>query len=427
MVAGVLGVCACHSPGAKPDAAVMPDAGVTPDVGGTPDGDGTPDAGGTPDVAVTPDLGGTPDTGVMPDAAGSAALRNVDVTIIYPLPAPADLDALLKPGDVGLGGALLTADVFDQGHVPELDGRDPLADDAARLAALRVVAIRVDPCPGTVVPPPAGTICAPEVRLVFQSLKSDGVQTSARDGAIHTFHTMSPADFEIFVQALRDIRAERAGDSPVPLDVHPLLREQGPGGAYAQRLRTLVLAHAGVSNLIRVTHFRRDSQRTMWQFALRELSAGAWGDGTIATLAVTQEQLVTVVGGRWDADTTPAITSPDDPRQVLNVALDQRPQAFSATVRVLNPRVHSNQSIDCASCHIAPDIALFVTSARSLAVDNDPQHFQSSYPLDAVAKDPQEAVAFQNVHMTSYSGRVLSLAARTVNETAAVLETLNGP
>ncbi len=422
VIAGVLPVCACSSrPAAsRPDGGAG-DGGPSVDVPAPDAAPDVTDAGSTPDVVVMPDAG------VTPDGAGTTALRNIDVTIIYPLPAAGDLDALLKPGDVGLGGALLTADAFDQRHVPELDGRDPLADDAARLAALRVVAIRVDPCPGTVVPAPAGTICAPELRLVFQSLKSDGTATSARDGAIHTFHALGPTEFDAVVQVLRDIRAERAGDPPVPLDVHPLLRDQGPSGAYAQRLRTLVLAHAGIANLVRVTHFRRDPQRTMWQFALREISSGAWRDGTVATLAVTQEQLVTIVGGRWDADITPAVTVADDPRSVLQVTTDQAARAFSATVRVLNPRVHSNQSIDCASCHIAPDIAIFVAATRSLAIDSDPQHFQSAYPLDAVLKESGEAIAFQNVHMASYSGRTLSLSARTVNETAAVLETLNGP
>ncbi len=33
----------------------------------------------------------------------------------------------------------------------------------------------------------------------------------------------------------------------------------------------------------------------------------------------------------------------------------------------------------------------------------------------------------QNLHMASYSGRQLSLSSRAVNETAAVLETINGP
>jgi hypothetical protein len=411
-------VSACSSSTAKP----RNDAGAQ-DVGTTID---VSDEVATPDAVMSPDVGAPVDTGAVPDGAATVPLRNVDVTIIYPLPAAADLDALLKPADVGLGGALLTADAFDQGHVPELDGRDPLTDDAARLAALRVVAVRVDPCPGNVVPPPAGATCTPELRLVFQSLKVDGSDTTARDGAIHTFHALSPTDFDAVVRALRDIRAERSGDLPMPLDIHPLLRAEGPSGAYAQRLRALLLAHAGTANLVRVTHFRRDPQYTSWQFALREIAAGAWRDGMLPTIAVTEEHLVTISGGRWDADITPAVTSPDDPRLVLHAQTDQRVQAFSATVRVLNPRVHSNQSIDCASCHVAPDIAIFVGSTASLRVQDDAQHFQSAYPLDAVPKSSTEAIAFQNIHMASYSGRTLSLSTRTVNETAAVLEMLNG-
>jgi hypothetical protein len=415
-----LGACRSHSAGEDSGAidSGAIDGGATPDVG---------DSGGaTSDVG---DSGGV--TSDVWDSGAPVALRNVDVTILYPLPAAGELGALLRPGDPGLGGALLTADVFDQGQVPELDWREPLPDDAARLTALRVVAIRVDPCPGTVVPPPAGAACAPELRLVFQSLKVNGTETSARDGAIHTFHAMSRTDFDAFVRALRDIRGERESDPPVPLDVHPLLGEQGPDGAYARRIRTLVLAHAGVSNLIRVTHFRRVSEPASsfpsvasWQFALREISAGAWQDRMIPTTAVTRQGVVTIVGGVWDAMVTPAVTTPDDPTHVLHASSDQRTQAFSALVRVLNPRVHSSQSIDCVSCHIAPDIALFV--GGSLKVEDDPQHFQSSYSLDAIAKNGSEAAGFQNLHMVSYSNRTLSLSSRTVNETAGVLEMLNG-
>ena len=39
-------------------------------------------------------------------------------------------------------------------------------------------------------------------------------------------------------------------------------------------------------------------------------------------------------------------------------------------------------------------------------------------------KDLGQAIGFENLHMTSYSGRLLSLSARTVNETAAVLEVI---
>jgi hypothetical protein len=94
---------------------------------------------------------------------------------------------------------------------------------------------------------------------------------------------------------------------------------------------------------------------------------------------------------------------------------------------VLNPRKHSAQSIDCASCHVAPDIALFASVTMSLQVGDDPDRFQTTYPLAAVPKDSNEVVSFQNLHMASYSARTLSLSSRAVNETAAVLEAINGP
>ena len=361
-------------------------------------------------------------------SALSVPLRNIDVTVIYPLPSASSLDALLKPSDVGLGGALLAADVFDQGHVPELDARDALADDSARLAAMRAIAIRFDPCPGHTTPPPAGTTCAPEMRLVFQSLKMEGADTTARDGAIHTFHAQSPTEFAAIVRELRDIRAATPDELPVPLGIHPRLQDEGPSGVYSRRLQALVLAHAGPANLVRVTHFRRLSPLPEWQFSIRELVAGKWNSVTIPTTMTMEQHVRTVVGGRWDADITPEITSPDDPRQVLRTSLlDQRKAAFSTVVRVLNPRKHSAQSIDCASCHVAPDIALFASVTMSLQVGDDPDRFQTTYPLAAVPKDSNEVVAFQNLHMASYSGRQLSLSSRAVNETAAVLETINGP
>src|SRR5262249_29321873 len=124
----------------------------------------------------------------------STPLRNVDVTVVMPLPAPAAVDALLRPDDAGERGALLPASVFGASS-PELDHRDPLPDDAARLHALRVVAVRFDPCPGVTMPPRDRTACQPDVRLVFQSLRPEGAGVVARDGAVHVFYRLSPSDF----------------------------------------------------------------------------------------------------------------------------------------------------------------------------------------------------------------------------------------
>jgi hypothetical protein len=113
------------------------------------------------------------------------ALRNVDVTVIYPLPLADELESLLAPTDPGNDGQLLPQAIFAAGGVPELDERAPLADDAARLAALRVVAVRFDPCPGELAPPPPGTVCQPDIRLIYQSLTPGPSGMLARDGALH--------------------------------------------------------------------------------------------------------------------------------------------------------------------------------------------------------------------------------------------------
>ena len=108
-------------------------------------------------------MGSAPDSGAGETTADAETdtrtpLRNVDVAIIYPLPAASDLDALLKPSDQGLGGALLTAAVFDQGAVPELmpATRWPTMPRAWRRCGWSPFASIPVPRSGERRPPPAG-------------------------------------------------------------------------------------------------------------------------------------------------------------------------------------------------------------------------------------------------------------------------------
>ncbi len=358
-------------------------------------------------------------------------LRNVDVTVIYPLPLAADLDALLKPSDAGSAGAFLTSAAFAGGEVPELDPQAPRAEE--RLSALRVVAVRVDPCPGAVVPAPAGHVCKPDVRLVFQSLAVVAGEVKALDGAIHAFYELPSTNFQALTNELRAWRKEEnkrpEGAVEVPLGIHPRLASQGVRGAFATQLAGLLRAHVGERALVRITHFARiaPSMPPLWRFAIRERQGDTWQDSPIATtVGKPQQSLTTISGGRWDADIAPHTTHADDVVKVFKVSGDAETRtALSATVRVLNPRIHSSESIDCASCHVAPDIAIFADATRGLKLETFPDRFQTALSLAATAKDPNEAVAFDNIHMISYVGRSLSLASRTVNETAAVLEVLN--
>jgi hypothetical protein len=359
---------------------------------------------------------------------GPGLLRNVDVTVIYPLPAPGQAALLLGPADAAKGGALLPSDAFEGGLAPELDERSPLGSDAERLASLRVVAVRFDPCEGQTAPPPASAPpCQADLRLVFQSLREGGGAVVAADGALHAFYRLNGDEFDDVLRELRAIRSERPGDPQGPLDVHPLLRGEGPDGPYARRLKALVTKHAGAANLTRLTDFRRLPQADFpqWAFEIRDRVGGAWAASPIATTGVTRQQVTAIVGGTWNADVEPDLTHADDVTRAFTAQRADMPAALGAVARVLNPRVHSSESIDCATCHLAFDVASFVERTQGFSVGDRPERFQSAYPLAAAPKSDLDVTAFDNLHMLSYSGASLSVTSRAANETAAVLEALN--
>lgn len=355
--------------------------------------------------------------------AAPSALRNVDVTVAFPLPESNDLESLLRPEDQGRDGPLLPSNVFADGSLPDLDVRAPLADDEARRAALRVVALRFDPCPGVVMPPRDAATCQPQIRLIFQSLQAEGRKTIARDGALHAFYRLVPDDFARVLDELRRMRAGHASDPPVPLGIHPWAQQEGLHGAYATTIRALVTRWCGESNLVRVTSFRRIESGPLWEFAIRERPDGAWLDRPVATTDQPRQTLRTISGGRWDAMITPPGSHHDDPTRVFRVQQKEEAEAFTAVGRVLDPRAHSSESLDCASCHIAADVAQFGVSVRNLSLAT----FASSYPLDVTARSEDEAIGFENVHMISYFGDSFSVSPRVANETAVILEFLNGP
>ena len=349
-------------------------------------------------------------------------LRNVDVTVLYPLPEAAQIDALLAPGSVGKGGPLVGKEVFAGGTVPELDEFATLPDDDARLASMRVVALRYDPCAGVTMPPKVPGSCVPQLRLVFQSLDATAPPTRARDGAIHASYRLDAVAAADVERRLRAFRAERLSDPEVPLGIPPRLAEEGPSGVLGAGLRSLVLAHAGQETLVRVTIFSRLATAFCdWRFTIRERGTAGFADGSIATIAGPSQIVRTNIGS---AKLTPPSGSPDNPIPFFDVSPAERATALKATARALNPRIHHSESIDCGACHVAAEIAVFAQRKAGLSLDPI-DRFATSYRLDAVPGPQDDLSLLQNFHMLSYFGVIPSVATRTANETAAVLEYVN--
>ncbi|WP_394835761.1 hypothetical protein LVJ94_02380 [Pendulispora rubella] len=96
--------------------------------------------------------------------------------------------------------------------------------------------------------------------------------------------------------------------------------------------------------------------------------------------------------------------------ELLGEPTEER-ENFRPVVRALNPRIHSSETMDSAGCHIAPDVAVFL--GERMPLTSFEERFQSRYSLEAAHKSQDEAVAFEHMHMLSYSGASLSIGLPT--------------
>lgn len=367
-----------------------------------------PDAG--PDVA--PDAGADAEPALGPyDRAVSAA----DVSILYPLPVGSDLAGYIKPDESGAFGALLPVDVLGANTlITNLDLGDHYDD-------LRLIGLRLDPCS-------ARGGCQPEVRVVFQPIRTAPNATVAEvgDGALHGFYRLPAPELERMLEEI--LAAKKAFGAAVTygdvLGAQPILSATGASGPFGTALHAIVLRHLGRERLERVTVFQHIfPDQDGWVFAIFEQQAGAFvGVPIHGTGRATQTLLGPTAredGGGIES-ITPAVTTP-----VVAITRLDRPvdaddairAGFDDAIARQNPDLHTSETSDCASCHLAEagrrlgetQYALVATapftSARSLAYQ-------------------RESHAVTNLHAFGYLGRQMSIMQRTANESARVADAM---
>lgn len=278
------------------------------------------------------------------------ALTANDVSVLFPLSEP----AALWPADLeGKGGPLLPRATFARIGRSLLKDIDP-AD--AEYAALRVVAVRFDPCFGQ-------APCVPQLRLVLQAI--DAANRRAHDGAVHLHYNLTDEELGKLasdVRALTTLAPENADG--LPLGPSPSLTNQGVSGTYGTALRALVTRYAGAANLSRMTFMTRTTARAgQWEFGGVNLK---WfspeGDLPIAGLpAGTHLQTVAseAASQLYRYSVTPATAHPSalsevmDGEKVSAVATEALAAAHEALARLENPTLETPGTADCASCHLA--------------------------------------------------------------------------
>jgi hypothetical protein len=372
----------------------------------------------------------------LPALADEAEWGLNDITLLYPLPAShSEMGLLLAPDAAGGAGPLLPARYRAQ--LPALHHGE---DMAATLRALRVVAVRIDPCfryRGD---------CLAQIRMVWQPIQASGYGASnpggleAKDTAVHTFYTLDADTFGRFLAEYDALRKAPAGvDSRAPLQVHPRLAREGLDGTFARAFKALLLRYCGDKTLWRVTAMATLVGGDKWAFSGFDIVDGRAVPLTIPRTGGARVQTFSV-SLISDADYTrgriePAIPGGEDDISLLvndSRTLARRDAATlrrlgEAVARIENPAIHSPETIDCVSCH-ATQVAGTLLFTRIGWLNRDAEILRQAFRADAPLVNTAATQTMPRVFRAlGYFEKVPVLSRRVINETAAVAERMNRP
>lgn len=357
-----------------------------------------------------------------------------DVTIVYPLPHyPHETGHLISPETTGLGGTLLPEKYFQK--LPAINQGE---SRHTTYRNLRVVAVRIDPCFSF-----KGE-CLRQVRLVWQPIGKSFYGSStrfglleAKDAAVHTLHTMNTAAFNALLDDYSALRENNGVDlSNEPLQVHPILSEQGLDGNYAQGLKELLTKHIGEHNLWRVTAMSTFVGGDQWTFQGFNIREDGTQDIVIPrTQGASQQRFSISPMTKVDfsnGQLTPVPLGNDNLQALLRNSRFLPSQSSpllkelaASVARIENPNIHTPETMDCVSCHTA-QTAGSVLFNRMPALKHDPRHVEASFsspsPLLNVGSHQGNT---QILRALGYFERHLILSRRVINETARVVERMN--
>ena len=348
------------------------------------------------------------------------ALFSNDVSILFSLPKGRDKDLLLSSTSSGDKGELLPKATFDK--LP------PLAAGGVAREDMRVVALRIDPCFAGIGVEDAA--CKNQLRVVLQpmSFEADDESISAKDAAVHAFYSIDRAELATIANEILAAKRGARGSLRTALGVHPLIEQQGLSGTFATDLRAIVLRHAGKANLSRVTFMTREASRQgQWKFGGFDIAGARHTKMKIASLGNATEQVFSSFMRSGSA--TPAVASPDD-MSLFFRAFDAQSappekvaKAYTAALRILNPTMHTPDTVDCVSCHTSTSARVFAEKSMNQRPDGNPANFTSRSNV-SLSKSPGSEQS-ENLHAFSYLGTQLTVSQRTANESAAVVEYVN--
>lgn len=284
-----------------------------------------------------------------------------EVSLLLPLPSGGAEMAMLTPwtGGVGTGQELLPQRIFEVLPVIAIGWpREKIYQ------ALRVVAVRIDPCFQETFASP----CQRQVRLVWQPVvRSKDPRERAGwitlDAAIHTFHRLQEAEWLRLVDGLMVVRGNFPLGPGLPLQVHPYLRQEGYRGPFWTSWTQQVLPRIGARNLVRATVMTVNPMGNVWVFLGVDISPSGVSDITIPRIQRDAQAVMTGLDNTTEfrMAINPAPVGTDAFLQFIFDSARMRDEGSEATIQealrialeVENPHLQTTGTVDCASCHVS--------------------------------------------------------------------------
>ena len=358
-----------------------------------------------PDPDCEEDVGGIPDWTVN------------DVSILYPMPGPGEVDLLLAMQNETSGGtrALLPEALFARlGQDAPFLTETP--DRTTHYPHLRVVSVRFDPCFEQRV---LGAGCTRAVRLVAQPIREEEDFVDPSDAAIHLFYELSDAQFVTLLRGYDEL--SHGGTENVPLGVHPLLREQGLGGELARGLNALLVSVISEENLFRMTFMATGRSGNTWFWGIfNRGDDGAFALDTIpGTDPPRDEDGVSLLSP--PPEELPAI--PGFPSALLYdpyvdmMTTDELASAAARVYEIEDPTVTDSTNVSCATCHVASRNLDAAFAHRELELPPDVGY--APPPGQNVELTDETHLDRRSLHGFSYFFERPAISRRAVKDSAA--------
>jgi hypothetical protein len=354
---------------------------------------------------------GVPDAGPAPFVdtyvpIERRALGLNDVTFLLPLPT-ADGGTPFPAAD-----AMVTRVLFDRLTTQP-------GDVQAELSRFALVAARFDLCdrprPGRCPDAADGVL-----RLVLQPVSS---VSGAEDIALHAFFPVPRAEVAETVDGLRALA--RLQDVPVG-SMLQVNRALGRNTEFTTRLSTFVARYARGERLFRLTLFGQLTRNAALIWVFRGLERRGDGFARIEIPDIRELDQVTRLFSATEVLTTPQADAPAGfalsmaARDFMSAPSDRQREALDVLEAVDNPTLHTAETVQCVSCHIATTVRADRARAANLAVASLPSHFTApGFDLTPLG---DSGVRFRTLRALGWFGTSPLVSARVVNETVVVVQ-----